>query len=56
VEFKVDEFPRAGVTAEGISKLKGAFPVGPESPNPQVVHTFEPTGIQETDDKGQQRP
>ncbi len=29
VEFKVDEFPRAGVTAEGISKLKGAFPVGP---------------------------
>ena len=52
VEFKVDEFPRAGVTAEGISKLKGAFPVGPESPNPQVVHTFEPTGIQETDDKG----
>ena len=51
VEFKVDEFPRAGVTAEGISKLKGAFPVGPESPNPQVVHTFEPTGIQETDDK-----
>ena len=55
VEFKVDEFPRAGVTAEGISKLKGAFPVGPESPNPQVVHTFEPTGIQETDDKGQQR-
>ena len=34
VEFKVDEFPRAGVTAEGISKLKGAFPVGPESPNP----------------------
>ena len=55
VEFKVDEFPRAGVTAEGISKLRGAFPVGPESPNPQVVHTFEPTGIQETDDKGQQR-
>ena len=55
VEFKVDEFPRAGVAAEGISKLKGAFPVGPESPNPQVVHTFEPTGIQETDDKGQQR-
>ncbi len=51
VEFKVDEFPRAGVTAEGISKLKGAFPVGPESPNPQVVHTFEPTGIH----KGQQR-
>ena len=55
VEFKVDEFPRAGVTAEGISKLKGAFPVGPESPNPQVVNTFEPTGIQEAADKGQPR-
>ena len=55
VEFKVDEFPRAGVTAEGIAKLKGAFPVGPESPAPQVVHTFEPTGIQDSADKGQQR-
>ncbi|WP_298028957.1 acetyl-CoA C-acetyltransferase [uncultured Dysosmobacter sp.] len=55
VDFKVDEFPRAGVTAEGISKLRGAFPVGPESPAPQVVHTFEPTGCKETDDKGQQR-
>ena len=55
VEFKVDEFPRAGVTAEGISKLKGAFPVGPESPNPQVVNTFEPTGIQDAADKGQPR-
>ncbi|OUQ76879.1 acetyl-CoA C-acetyltransferase [Flavonifractor sp. An100] len=55
VEFKVDEFPRAGVTAEGISKLKGAFPVGPESPAPAVTHTFEPTGIQDSADKGQQR-
>lgn len=55
VEFKVDEFPRAGVTVDGIAKLKGAFPVGPESPTPQVVHTFEPTGIQETEDKGQGR-
>ncbi|MEA4933524.1 MAG: acetyl-CoA C-acetyltransferase [Lawsonibacter sp.] len=55
VEFKVDEFPRAGVTVEGISKLKGAFPVGPESPNPAVTHTFQPTGIQEAADKGQQR-
>ena len=55
VEFKVDEFPRAGVTAEGISKLRGAFPVGPESPNPEVVHTFEPKGIQDSDDKGTQR-
>ena len=55
VEFKVDEFPRAGVTVESISKLRGAFPVGPESPNPQVVHTFEPKGLKDTDDKGTQR-
>ena len=31
VEFKVDEFPRASSTLESLSKLKGAFPVGPES-------------------------
>ena len=55
VEFKKDEFPKAGVTAEGISKLKGAFPVGPESPNPVVVNTFEPTGCKDAEDKGQQR-
>ena len=55
VEFKKDEFPKAGVTAEGIAKLRGAFPVGPESPNPQVVHTFEVTGAQEAEDKGTQR-
>ena len=55
VEFKKDEFPKAGVTAEGIAKLRGAFPVSPESPNPEVVHTFEPTGIQDAEDKGQQR-
>ena len=30
VEFKVDEFPRAGTTVESLGKLKGAFPVGPE--------------------------
>ncbi len=55
VEFKKDEFPKAGVTAEGIAKLRGAFPVGPESPNPKVVHTFEPTGCKDADDKGTQR-
>ena len=55
VEFKKDEFPKAGVTAEGIAKLRGAFPVGPESPNPEVVHTFEPTGCKDSEDKGQQR-
>ena len=55
VEFKKDEFPRAGTTVAGISKMKGAFPVGPESPNPQVVHTFEPIGIKDAADKGTQR-
>ena len=55
VDFKKDEYPKAGVTAEGIAKLRGAFPVGPESPNPDVVHTFELTGKKETEDKGQQR-
>jgi acetyl-CoA C-acetyltransferase len=55
VDFKVDEFPRHGTTMESVSKLKGAFPVGPESPNPQVVHTFEPTCTQDSPDKGQQR-
>ena len=55
VEFKVDEYPKPGVTADGIAKLRGAFPVGPESPSPDVVHTFEPTGIKDAADKGQQR-
>ena len=49
VEFKVDEFPRAGVTAESISKLKGAFPVGPEGVEDEVVHTFEVTKVHEAD-------
>ena len=55
VPFAKDEYPKAGVTKEGIAKLRGAFPVSPESPNPQVVNTFEPTGIQEAADKGQAR-
>ena len=55
VPFARDEFPKAGVTTESIAKLRGAFPVGPESPEPQVVHTFEPTGFQEAADRGQQR-
>ena len=55
VEFKRDEYVKEGVTADGIAKLKGAFPVGPESPNPQVVHTFEVTGAQDAADKGTQR-
>ena len=51
VEFKVDEFPRAGVTAEGISKLRGAFPVGPEGVEDEIVHTFEVTQVHEADTK-----
>ena len=55
VPFAKDEYPKAGVTADSIAKLKGAFPVGPESPNPQVVLTFEVTGAQDAADKGTQR-
>ena len=55
VPFAKDEFPKAGVTAEGLVKLKGAFPLSAESPNPEVVHTFEPTGCKDAADKGQQR-
>ena len=49
IEFKVDEFPRAGVTVESISKLKGAFPVGPDGVEDEVVDTFEPTQIHAAD-------
>ena len=55
VEFKRDEYVKEGVTADGIAKLRGAFPVSPESPNPQVVHTFQPTGLQDAEDKGTPR-
>ena len=55
VPFAKDEYPKAGVTKEGIAKLRGAFPVGPESPNPEVVHTIEVTGAQDAADKGTQR-
>ena len=55
VPFAKDEFPKAGVTAEGLVKLKGAFPLSAESPDPQVVHTFEVTGAQDAADKGTQR-
>ena len=49
VEFKKDEFPRAGVTAESIAKLKGAFPVGPDGVEDEIVDTFTPTQIHEAD-------
>ena len=55
VPFAKDEYPKAGVTAESIAKLKGAFPLSAESPNPVVVNTFEPTGYQDAADKGTQR-
>ena len=51
VEFKVDEYPKAGTTVESVSKLKGAFPVGPDGVEDQVVHTFQPTEIHEADTK-----
>ncbi len=49
VEFAKDEFPRASTNLETLSKLKGAFPVGPDGVEDTVVHTFEPTGIHEAD-------
>ena len=49
MEFKVDEYPKAGVTKESVSKLRGAFPVGPEGVEGEVVHTFELTGVHEAD-------
>ena len=51
VEFKVDEYPKAGVTAESIAKLRGAFPVRPEGVEDEIVHTFELTGVHEADTK-----
>ncbi|MBQ9980534.1 MAG: acetyl-CoA C-acetyltransferase [Oscillospiraceae bacterium] len=37
VEFKVDEFPKAGVTMESVSKLKGAFPLADGSKGDRVT-------------------
>ena len=51
VEFKVDEYPKAGVTVEGVSKLKGAFPVGPAGVEDEIVHTFPVTQVHEADAK-----
>jgi acetyl-CoA C-acetyltransferase len=49
VDFKVDEFPKAGQTVEGVAKLRGCFPVGPEGVESEIVDTFEPTGVHEAD-------
>ena len=51
VEFKVDEYPKAGVTAESIAKLRGAFPAGPEGVEDEIVHTFEVTQCHAADAK-----
>ena len=51
VEFKVDEFPKAGVTMESVSKLRGAFPAGPEGVEDEIVHTFDVTQVHEADAK-----
>ncbi|MCI8477793.1 MAG: acetyl-CoA C-acetyltransferase [Oscillospiraceae bacterium] len=51
VEFKVDEFPKAGVTTESIAKLRGAFPVGPDGVEGEIVHTFDVTKVHEADAK-----
>ena len=56
VDFARDEYPKGDTTLEGISKLRGAFPVGPESPNPQITSTFDITSPRaETSDLGQPR-
>ena len=49
VEFKVDEYPKPGTTAAGVAKLRGAFPVGPDGVEDEIVHTFEPKEIHEAD-------
>lgn len=49
VEFKRDEYPKAGVTAESVAKLKGAFPAGPVGVEDEIVHTFPVTEVHEAD-------
>ena len=49
VEFKVDEYPKPGTTKESIAKLRGAFPVGPDGVEDEIVHTFEVTKVHEAD-------
>ena len=48
VEFKEDEFPRHGTTAEGLAKLKGAFPVGPDGVEDTIEHTFPVTQVDQS--------
>ena len=48
VEFKVDEFPKAGVTMESVGKLKGAFPTSADGSIDKVEMTFEATHMTPT--------
>ena len=43
VEVKTDEFPRPNTTAEGLAKLRGAFPVSGDNSADKIVDTFEAT-------------
>lgn len=52
VEFKVDEFPRAGVTAEGLSKLKPCFPTTADGSEDKVTMTFPLTGHKDVEADG----
>ena len=49
VDFKVDEFPRAGTTMDSVSKLRSCFPVGPDGVEDTIVDTFEPAEVHEAD-------
>ena len=45
------EQAQAGTTVESVSKLRGAFPAGPEGVEDEIVHTFEVTQVHEADAK-----
>lgn len=45
VDFKVDEFPRAGCTAEGLAKLRPCFPVTADGALDKVEMTFDTIGM-----------
>lgn len=45
VEFRVDEFPRAGTTVESISRLRPCFATTPDGSLDKVTMTFESHGM-----------
>ena len=59
IEFKVDEFPRAGSTMEGLAKLRGAFPTSSdnkfEKDGGTVVDTFGATACKDIEPDGTAR-